>query len=196
MYTSIITGAAMLLALAPSVMAVGSASVTNMCPYTIYYASIAGQSEAMTAMASGGSMSEAYTDQGQGVSIKLALNDTASGPISQFEFTWTDGKVFYDLSNINGYPFASGGITVTPSMENDPNNPTCVPIVCPAGQAVCSAAYNQPDDTDTLVCDQDSSISLVLCSGGNSKRDVHVHQHPKFHSRQIRHPHGRVWVTV
>ena len=189
-----ISGAAALLAIAPSVMAVGSASVHNSCPYTVYYASIAGQAEGLTAMAPGGSMSEAYTDPDVGVSIKLAANDTLSGPISQFEFTWTDGKIFYDLSNINGYPFSQSGITITPSMENDPNNPTCVPIVCPAGESVCSAAYNQPDDTDTLVCDQDSSLSLVLCSGGAAKRDVHVHE--KFHSRQIRHPHGRVWVTV
>jgi len=194
MYASMISGAAALLVLAPSVMAVGSASVTNMCPYTVYYASIAGQAEALTAMAPGASMSESYTDPDQGVSIKLAMNDTLSGPISQLEFTWTDGKIFYDLSNINGYPFSQSGITVTPSMENDPSNPTCVAIDCPAGQSVCSAAYNQPDDTDTLVCDQDSSLNLVLCSGGASKRDVHVHE--KFHSRQIRHPHGRVWVTV
>ncbi len=194
MYTSIISGAAVLLALAPAAMAVGSASVTNMCNYPIYYASIAGQAAGLQAMHPGGGMSQAYSTEGQGVSIKLAMNNSLSGPISQFEYTWASGKINYDLSNINGYPFASGGMTVTPSMENDPNNPTCVPIVCPAGASVCSAAYNAPDDTRTMVCYQEASIILTLCSGGSSKRDVHIHSGP--HARTIRHPHGRVWVSV
>jgi len=192
--SSIISGAAALLALAPSVLALGTASVTNMCSFTIYYASIDGTAEGLTAMEPGGSFYEGYSDENVGVSIKLATNDTLSGPISQFEFTWTDSKIFYDLSNINGYPFSANGITITPSMENDPNNPTCVEVDCPAGETTCSAAYNAPDDTDTLVCDQDSSLALVVCSGSSKKRDAHAH--PKFHSRQIRHPHGRVWVTV
>lgn len=194
MHAFTIAGVAVLLALAPSALAVGSASVTNMCSYPIYYASIAGQAQGLTTMYPGGSMSESYGTEGTGVSIKLAMNSSLSGPISQFEFTWASGKINYDLSNINGYPFASGGMTVTPSMENDPNNPTCVPIVCPAGASVCSAAYNAPDDTRTMVCNEQASLSLTLCSGGASKRDVHIH--PKSHSRTIRHPHGRVWVSV
>jgi hypothetical protein len=195
MHTSIISGVAvLLLALAPSALAVGSASVTNMCSFPVYYASIAGQPSPMQAMAPGGSMSQAYSLPGQGVSVKLAMNDSESGPLSQFEYTWASGKINYDLSNINGYPFQDGGITITPSMENDPNNPTCVPIVCPAGSAVCSAAYNQPSDTRTMVCSDQSSISLTLCPGGSTKRDLHLHSGPR--PRSIRHPHGRVWVTV
>jgi len=194
MHSFTISCAAVLLALAPSALATGSASVTNMCGYPVYYAVISGQAEAMQALYPGGSMSQPYNLPDVGVSVKLALNDTASGPVSQFEYTWASGKINYDLSNINGYPFAAGGMTVTPSMENDPNNPTCVPIVCPAGSAVCSAAYNQPDDTRTMVCSDSASLSLTLCSGGASKRDVHIH--PNLHSRQIRHPHGRVWVSV
>jgi len=188
-----ITGAAALLAFAPSVLAAGTASVTNMCSYSVWYASISGTAEGMTELAPGGSMSEGFGSE-SGTSIKLATSDSLSGPISQFEITPSGGSIFYDLSNINGYPFASGGVTVSPSMENDPSFPTCVPIVCPAGASVCSAAYNQPNDVDTMVCDINSSLSLVLCSGSSSKRDVHVHS--KSHSRSIRHPHGRVWLTV
>jgi hypothetical protein len=194
MHTFTISGAAVLLALAPSALAVGSASITNMCNFSVYYASIAGQAAPMQVMPPGGGMSQAYSVQGQGVSIKLAMTDSQSGPLSQFEYTWASGKINYDLSNINGYPFSQGGITVTPSMQNDPNNPTCVPIVCPAGSPVCSAAYNQPSDTRTMVCNDQSSISLTLCPGGSAKRDVHLH--PESHPRSIRHPHGRVWVTV
>ena len=195
MHASTISSAAMLLlALAPSALAVGSASVTNNCGYPIYYASISGEAEPMQALYPGGSYSEAYTLPDTGVSIKLAMNNSESGPLSQFEFTWATGSVFYDLSNINGYPFSSGGMTVTPSISDDPSNPTCVPIECPAGASVCSAAYNQPDDTRTMVCSDSASLSLTLCSGGSWKRDVHIHQ--KSHARQIRHPHGRVWVSV
>jgi hypothetical protein len=196
MHAFTISTAAVLLALAPSALAVGSASVTNMCPYPVYYASISGQSEALQAMYPGGGMSQAYSQEGTGVSIKLAMNDSLSGPISQFEYTWAAGKINYDLSNINGYPFSSGGMTVTPSISNDPNNPTCVPIVCPAGASVCSAAYNAPDDTRTMVCSDAASISLTLCSGWSSKRDVDVHIHARSNTRTIRHPHGRVWVSV
>src|SRR2546423_7317304 len=144
MHTFTLSSAAVLLALTPSALAVGSASVTNMCSYPVYYASISGQAAAMQVLNPGGSMSQGYNKPGVGVSIKLAMKNSQSGPLSQFEYTWASGKINYDLSNINGYPFSAGGMTVTPSMQNDPNNPTCVPIVCPAGSAVCSAAYNQP----------------------------------------------------
>jgi hypothetical protein len=115
----------------------------------------------MQAMPPGGGLSEAYSVQGLGVSIKLAMNDSKPGPISQFKFTWASGKINNDLSNINGNPFAAEGIIITPSMENDPNNPTCVPIVCPAGASVCSAAYNVPADTRTMVCSDQSSILMI-----------------------------------
>ena len=148
-------------------------------------------------------MTESYGAENVGTSIKLSLNNTLSTSISQFEFTWSGSSIFYDLSNINGdpnsaegYPFAQGGVTITPSVPSDSANPTCVPVVCPAGTVVCTAAYNAPDDPRTLVCDSGTSLSMVLCSGGGStwKRDAHTH--PNSHTRQIRHPHGRVWVTV
>ena len=202
MHTFAISSAAVLLALAPSALAVGSASVVNNCGFDVYYKSISTSSESFSLL--NGGFSEPYSNPGQGVSIKLALNNSNSAPISQFEFTWASGKINYDLSNINGdtsspegYPFAAGGMTVTPSMSDDPSNPTCVPIVCPAGTLVCSAAYNAPNDPKTMVCNQDASLTLVLCPGGSgiaSKRDVHVHE--THHTRQIRHPHGRVWVSV
>ena len=113
-----------------------------------------------------GSYSQTYSQQGVGVSIKLSPQDSTSGSISQFEFTWANGKIAYDMSNINGNPFASSGMEIVPSMQNDPNNPTCVPVNCPAGEAVCTAAYNQPDDTRTMVCNEDSNLVLTLCPGG------------------------------
>ena len=204
MHSTTISGAAVLLALAPAALAIGSASVTNNCAYSIYYASISGTAEGLTEMAPGGSMTESFGTEDVGTSIKLSLNNTLSTSISQFEFTWSGDSIFYDLSNINGdpsspegYPFASGGVTITPSVPSSSADPTCVPVVCPAGTVVCTAAYNAPDDPKTLVCPSTASLSMVLCSDGSSsswKRDAHTH--PNSHTRQIRHPHGRVWVTV
>jgi len=135
-----------------------------------------------------GSYSEGYGSEGTGISIKLSPNATTNGPVSQFEFTWANGKISYDLSNIDGYPFSAGGMAIVPSMQNDPNNPTCVPVDCPAGEATCTAAYNAPDDTRTMVCDQDSDLVLTMCPGGSSKRSVSVeggHTHYRVHARHF-----------
>jgi len=186
-------GAASLLALAPTVLAVGSASVYNNCDFDVYYASISGEAESMQLLGAGG-YSASYSQQGVGVSIKLATSDSLSGPISQFEYTWSGDSIFWDLSNINGdpnspegYPFAQGGIVITPSMTNDPSNPTCVPVNCPAGTMTCTAAYNAPDDPNTMVCNQDANLVLTICPGGSSKRSVElarsVHQHQRMHAR-------------
>jgi len=184
-YKNILAGAAVLLASAPAVLAVGTATVVNNCGFPVYYASVSDNNNAGMQPLQG-SYSEGYTQEGVGVSIKLAPNETTSGAISQFEFTWANGKISYDLSNINGYPFSAYGMEIVPSMQNDPSNPTCVPVDCPAGESVCTAAYNQPDDTATMVCDQDSSLVLTVCPGGSARRSVQVvdgHVHYRVHAR-------------
>lgn len=164
MQYTLTTGAAVLLAFAPSVLAVGGVSVQNNCPFPVYYAAIGGQSAAMQPLPASG-YSAGYSDEGVGFSIKLGAEDSLSGPITQFEYTWKDGKIYYDLSNINGDPFESEGMTLTPSMTGDSSNPSCQVVNCPAGEAVCTAAYTSPDDPDTNSCNQDSNLVLTLCTG-------------------------------
>ncbi|KAK5054629.1 hypothetical protein LTR84_001520 [Exophiala bonariae] len=186
-FKNIISGAAVLLASTPAVMALGTATVINNCGYPIYYASV-GQSYHANMQPLQGSYSEGYSQQGVGISIKLAPNATSSGPVSQFEFTWANGKIAYDLSNIDGYPFSAGGMQVVPSKQGDSANPTCVVVDCPAGQAVCTAAYNAPDDVRTMVCDENTSLTLTMCPGGSAKRSVEVKgQHIRYrvHARQF-----------
>ncbi|KAL2416063.1 hypothetical protein ABEF95_008722 [Exophiala dermatitidis] len=187
-FKNIISGAAVLLASAPAVMAVGSATVVNNCGFPIYYASV-GQDYNANMQQLQGSYTEKYSQEGVGISIKLSPNATTSGPVSQFEFTWADGKVSYDLSNIDGYPFSAGGMEIVPSNQNDASNPTCVPVDCPAGETVCTAAYNAPDDTRTMVCDQDTNLVLTMCPGSSSKRDVETtnagHVHYRVHARHL-----------
>ncbi|KIX05027.1 uncharacterized protein Z518_05899 [Rhinocladiella mackenziei CBS 650.93] len=186
-YKNILAGAAVLLASAPATLALGSATVVNNCGYPIYYASV-GQSYTASMQQLQGSYTESFSQEGVGISIKLSPNATTSGPISQFEFTWANGKVSYDLSNIDGYPFSAGGMEIVPSMQNDPSNPTCVVIDCPAGESVCSAAYNAPDDVRTMVCDEDSNLVLTVCPGGAAKRSVQYrdgHIHYRVHARHM-----------
>jgi hypothetical protein len=186
-YKNVIAGAAVLLASAPAVLALGSATVVNNCGFPIYYASVS-QSGAANMQELDGSYTEAFSQENVGISIKLSPNDTLSGPVSQFEFTWSGSNVAYDLSNINGYPFSAGGMEIVPSMQDDSSFPTCVAVDCPAGETTCTAAYNAPDDTRTMVCDQDSDLVLTMCPGGSSKRSVateaHAH-HNRVHARHM-----------
>jgi len=186
-FKNIVAGAAVLLASAQTTLALGTATVVNNCGFPVYYSSVGGSSNPTMAELQG-SYSEGYGSEGTGISIKLSPNATTNGPVSQFEFTWANGKISYDLSNIDGYPFSAGGMAIVPSMQNDPNNPTCVPVDCPAGEATCTAAYNAPDDTRTMVCDQDSDLVLTMCPGGSSKRSVSVeggHTHYRVHARHF-----------
>ena len=89
MHYFISKGAAALLALASFAMAVGTAHIVNNCGFPIYYASV-GQSQHAEMQELQGSYSESYTQPGVGISIKLS--PSMNGPVSQFEFTWADGK--------------------------------------------------------------------------------------------------------
>ncbi|KIV79277.1 hypothetical protein PV11_06845 [Exophiala sideris] len=186
-FKNVLAGAAVLLASAQTALALGSATVVNNCGFPVYYTSVgAGNNAAMQKLES--SYTQGYSNQGDGFSIKLSPNDTTTGAVSQFEFTWANGKISYDLSNINGYPFSSGGMEIVPSMQNDPNNPSCVVVDCPAGESVCSAAYNAPDDVRTMVCDQASNLVLTICPSGSSKRSVELSGsdiHYRVHARHL-----------
>ncbi|KAK5076487.1 hypothetical protein LTS08_007333 [Lithohypha guttulata] len=185
MFTSTIVTAAAVLSIMPSVMAAGTARVVNNCGMPVYYASVAQSVHAEMKLLPSGGYSEAYSKPNVGVSIKLAPN--ATGPVTQFEFTWADGDIHYDISNIDGNPFAARGMALTPSMAGASGYPTCQTVSCPAGQAVCDAAYNLPDDVRTMVCPEKSDLVFTLCPGGSGKRDLAQHGHAyRVHSRQFK----------
>ena len=179
-----ITATLALLSLTPAALAVGSAHVVNNCGGTVYYASVSqGVASSMKALPAGG-YSEAYTKSNVGISIKLA--PTATSPVTQFKFTWSAGQVAYDISNIDGNPFADQGMSLTPSMIDASGFPTCQPVNCPAGQSTCEAAYNQPDDVRTMVCPDASDLVFTLCPGSSSKRDSFFHHIAhRVHSRHF-----------
>jgi len=156
---------AALLTLFPTSLAVGTAHVVNNCGAQVYFASVGQSAHSDMAALPASGYSEGFDKSGVGISIKLS--PSASGPVTQFEFTWVEGQnVAYDISNIDGNPFSAGGMSLVPSMEGAEGFPSCVTVNCPAGQDRCDAAYNLPDDVRTKVCPENSDLTFTLCPGG------------------------------
>lgn len=171
MYSKSILAATAMASLAPAVYAQndtggsGSAIVNNQCSHDIYLWSIDTSAKAKQhVISSGETYSEPYriSSNGGGVSLKMSLNEDQD-EISQFEYTLNDDMVFYDLSNVNGYPFSEGGISIEPSDDS------CTTISCEGGEPNCKEAYNQPyDDWATQGCDSTADLVLQLCPGDSS----------------------------
>ena len=160
--------------------AYGNAIVKNSCADDAYLWSCgdtAGQRKTVTA---GSSYTEQYYTKsgGGGISLKIAtkypngpkagqipdiMNDQPAPYITQFEYTvGTAGppaaSVWYDISNINGYPFVQGGLSV---ISNDHK----VNVSCPANVEKCKAAYNSPfEDTATGSAADSVDLTMELCS--------------------------------
>jgi len=175
----------------------GKASVENRCDQDVYLWSVAGSAGAdMVTLPPGKSYSETYrlNHNGGGISMKLALTKS-QGDITQFEYTLDAATVWYDVSNINGNPFADGGISVKPS------DPACSPVVCQAGIAKCREAYNQPtDDHATHACPSTYDLNVVLCPGKTQSQGDAPKKSQKFRitglldgngKRHLHHPHYR-----
>jgi hypothetical protein len=177
----ILTIAAAALTLATSVAEAANAVVYNKCAFNVYLWSVTADHAPGSAvvLAPGGKYSEAYQTPSQGgVSIKIASENSVAGPISQFEYT-LDGKIWYDISNINckgpACPFQPYGM----SLQSGSGCPT---VSCPGGEALCSGAYNNPDDNwASLACGASSDTAVYLCSAspsGDSPQAVPAPQAP------------------
>jgi len=140
----------------------GSAVVKNECPSDVHLWSVGDTPGVMQTVPSGGVWSEPYYSKsgGGGISIKITTDDDQYGSVTQFEYTLDGATLWYDISNINGYPFVDSGLTLIPSDD------TCRTVVCPAGVELCSDAYNVwNDDQATAACGSAADMTLVLCSG-------------------------------
>ena len=162
------------------VSALGSATVKNSCGDAAYFWSCGDSVGEKIVISPGGSHTEPYAVKsgGGGISLKIA-SSYASGPkagqapesiydepqplITQFEYTVGSpgppaNMVWYDISNINGYPFVNGGVKMTSSDGS-------VNVACPKGVQFCQAAYNAPhDDHATGSANQDVNLTMELCS--------------------------------
>ena len=158
----------------------GQAIVKNSCGDEAYFWSCGDTEGPKVTIAPGSSHSETYAAKtgGGGYSYKLAtkystgpkagqapesIYDLPQPNITQFEITVgapgpPANMVWYDISNINGYPFVAGGLSVTSSDGS-------VNVRCPKDVLYCQAAYNQPhDDHATGSAPESVDLTMELCS--------------------------------
>ena len=151
--------------------ATGKVQILNQCEYSVNLWSCADQDSQMHTIKPGKDYEEDYHSKsgGGGISIKIAINATTlytypapPVPITQLEYTLGGGKIWYDVSNINGYPFKDNGLNLTTSDNGGPT------VKCPPGVAHCDAAYNKPDDDHATGATSDSAdLIMVLCVAGS-----------------------------
>jgi hypothetical protein len=160
---ALLVGLLALLTTLPSALAASNAIVVNQCGAPIQIASVKNNNNAQPwPLPAGQRYTEPMLVKSNGVSIKVQANP--GGKVAQFEFTLaSDGKVYYDISNIDGNPFAAHGVSLVPSVKYSAANPTCVSVDCPPG-ARCDAAYNLPDDVRTKVCPGMTDLVFTLCT--------------------------------
>lgn len=176
---TVIAAATALAALFPTALANGKATVKNQCDEGIQLTSVAESDGGdPTEVKSGGSYTETFREgsDGGGVSLKLSFDDSLDD-ISQFEYTLAPSQdmVFYDLSNVNGYPFQKGGASIEPSDDS------CDVVTCDAGVSECTDAYNEPfDDLATKGCAIDTDLTLTLCPDSSSSKVKRTAGHPHF----------------
>ncbi|MCJ1412215.1 hypothetical protein MMC19_006308 [Ptychographa xylographoides] len=166
------------------------AIVKNGCPFDVYLWSVGSTSGEMQTLPAGtGNYSEAYQTRadGGGISLKLSTDSDAETSITQFEYTLEPNMLWYDVSNVNGYPFADQGLELKPSHAD------CRPVVCTAG-VTCTEAYNQPDDNfATAACGPKADLTMTLCPSAPSasKRESAAAFVAHRHARQFTHSHAR-----
>lgn len=149
----------------------GKVQIVNACEYSVNLWSCADQDSKMHTIQPNKDYTEGYQSKndGGGISIKIAINATTlyvypapPVPITQLEYTLEGGKIWYDVSNINGYPFKDNGLNLTTS---DGGGPT---VKCAAGVAHCDSVYNKPDDDHATGATADSAdLIMVLCVAGS-----------------------------
>jgi hypothetical protein len=172
----------------------GAAIVVNDCNFTVYYKSVSNHPVLSSHIPAGGTYKETYrlnigpNNTLGGVSIKLSSNQSIANAanesdafdtstITQFEYTynpnWAPG-LWYDISNVNGYPDGSDGswpFEMYGGLVLEGTSSECPSVTCPPYNVTCSAAYtNWNDDLEGHGCRNNNSLILTLCSTvSNSK---------------------------
>ncbi|MCJ1292559.1 hypothetical protein MMC34_004110 [Xylographa carneopallida] len=191
-----ISALAAVLAFASTAQA-SSAIVNNECAFPVYLWSVGdSSSEMVTIEPYGTPYTEEYQTRsnGAGISIKISTVLESELVITQFEYTLNGTSLWYDVSNVNGFPFSDDGLALVPSESS------CREVTCPAGEGSCHAAYTLPEDNwATAECDSTTDLTMTLCpSPSSTKRDAGPeavaesapHAHAQAHANQERSLHG------
>lgn len=136
-------------------------NIINNLNRTVYLWSTSDTSNDMQTLTAGGGT---YTEQwrtnsdGGGISIKMATT-TSESSVLQFEYTESDGTLWWDLSSINlnsDSEFISSGFAVTT------DDLSCSSASCAAGDTDCADTYQNPDDLDTRSCSSSAAFTMTL----------------------------------
>lgn len=115
-----------------------------------------------------------YPWNGSGISIKLAADDGSVAAMTQLEYSFRNGTICYDLSNVNcgatsqtntsDCPFLYGGMYLTG------NDSSCSSVFCASGDRYCHQAFNLSNDTwATHSCEYNyQRLTFYMCPQGAS----------------------------
>lgn len=138
----------------PFAHAIGNAMITNNCPNTIYVWSVGSSITNSQAVESSQSYTEQYRNDPQTGGITLKVTAVADGiftgaPELDYGYTLDNQTVWYDISDVNGDPFANSTVALVPTDN------TC--------QSYTWADGVSPSGINTAPCSSDADLQLTLC---------------------------------
>ena len=137
----------------------GYATIVNKCSFTawidICIQNPATCSGSTSIAANGGVYSEPYASASEGgPSWKLSVNESLSD-ILQFEYTNEgNGKVSYDLSEVNGNPFGTWGFSLTNTTTD---------VYCAPPATDCPNIFTDPTNGIPYTASTSDGIGAILC---------------------------------
>ncbi|KAF2092398.1 hypothetical protein NA57DRAFT_62508 [Rhizodiscina lignyota] len=155
MFKAAISTLTLLAFFAPAIHAspVGGVAIYNACDFPVYSHTVTedGGQQAPVTLAPGQWYWESYQyPKSGGPVLKLTKEQNLGGvPVTQLEYSITDGTIYYDISNVDcgptgqsnqgQCPFLQGGMFLHSSSGCDTKS-------CQSGDQRCHDAYNLPDD--------------------------------------------------
>ncbi|KAA8642868.1 hypothetical protein EYZ11_010722 [Aspergillus tanneri] len=146
-----------LAALAPLASATGKAIVKNNCKDPVYLWSVGGSVGPKQTIKPGESYSEVFRRDpaSGGISLKITTGENGlydGSPQMNFAYTLDGNRVWYDLSDVFGDPFAGTTASVKPS------DGSC--------RSICWANGVSPGGSQVKDCQANSDETLTLCANG------------------------------
>jgi len=144
------------LAVVAPVSALGRARVVNNCPFAVSAWSVGSQIAGPYRLSTGGGFyAETFSRDPQtgGKAFKVTIDPDGlwtGAPQTDFAFNLDGSKIWYDLSDVFGDPFAGHRLAVR-SAE-----PTCPAIVWDNG--------TPPAGSQVKVCTSESDVTFTLCA--------------------------------
>lgn len=146
------------LLLTPLVSAVGNAVVKNNCKFPIYLWSVGGSVGPKQTIKPGGKYSEPFRHDAAsgGIALKITTVDDGlykGSAQTNFAYTLDGNKLWYDLSDVFGDPFAGKGALVVA-----PQDSSC--------QKICWSQGSPLAGSQVKVCSADKDETFTACAAG------------------------------